>query len=286
MRCPSDARASPLRVGIVDYLNSRPLAWSFLKGEAAERYEAVLMPPARIADLLAAGELDIGLVPSIELQRLRGVRVIPGLCVAATREVKSVLLVSRCEIGEIQRLALDSNSRTSAALIRILLVERYGCQPECVVSTPRLDRMLGQADAALVIGDPALQIDRTGYHALDLAAEWRALTGLPFVFALWAVREGVAADRLAEDFTASLEQGLAQIEALVREAVRELGLAPAEVRTYLTDHLSYYLGDAELEGLQEFYRRAHSMGMIPAPVPLRLVSSCGRGGDSVEYLAP
>ena len=182
---------SPLRVGIVNYLNSRPLAWSFLQGTAGEGVEAGFLPPARVADALAVGELDVGLIPSIEVQRIPGLTVLPGLCVAATREVRSVLLLSRCPADEIRRLALDENSRTSAALVRILLREKHGIEPECIAAEPDLEAMMARADAALVIGDPALHVDRTGYAVHDLAAEWRRFTGRPFVFAVWAVRDGV-----------------------------------------------------------------------------------------------
>ena len=118
-----------LRVGIVNYLNSRPLAWSFLRGEVGTDIHARFLPPAQVADLLATGDLEVGLIPSIEVQRIPGLTVLPGLCVAATREVRSVLLLSRCPVHQIQRLALDENSRTSATLVRILLRETLGSNP-------------------------------------------------------------------------------------------------------------------------------------------------------------
>ena len=181
-----------IRVGIVDYLNSWPLAWSFLRGDVPERYLASYHPPARVAALLGAGELDVGLIPSIELQRIAGLSVLPGLCVAAEREVRSVLLISNRPPSEIRRLALDLNSRTSAALVQILLRDRYGVAPECVEAAPEVEEMLADADAALVIGDPALHIERGRYLIFDLAREWRQLTGYPFVSAVWALRAEVA----------------------------------------------------------------------------------------------
>jgi chorismate dehydratase len=252
----------PLRVGIVNYLNSRPLAWSFLRGTAGGGIEAIFLPPAQVADLLATGQLDVGLIPSIEVARIPGLEVLPGLCVAATREVRSVLLLSRCPESEIRRLALDENSRTSAALVRILLRELHGVEPECVAAAPDLDSMMAVADAALMIGDPALAVDRTGFLVHDLAAEWRRLTGRPFVFAVWAVRSGIDLGDRAEVFQQSLEEGQAEIELLIEEAAAELGLEPAAVREYLTQCLSFELGPAEREGLEEFYTRAGGLGLI------------------------
>jgi len=204
-----------LRIGIVDYLNSWPLAWGFLSGRLVDEYEAIYCPPAEVADRLAAGDLDVGLIPSIEAQRIAGLQVVPGLCVAATHEVRSVLLLSSRPVAEIRRVALDENSRTSAALVRIVLAERYGIEPQMVERAPEIDRMLAEADAALVIGDPALQVDRDRFVILDLAAEWRQLTGKPFVFAVWAARSGVAADGLVAALTASLGAGLEEMEAII-----------------------------------------------------------------------
>jgi len=271
-----------LRVGIVNYLNSRPLAWSFLRGEVGTDIHARFLPPAQVADLLATGDLEVGLIPSIEVQRIPGLTVLPGLCVAATREVRSVLLLSRCPVHQIQRLALDENSRTSATLVRILLRENFGIEPECLTAAPELADMMSEADAALVIGDPALAVDRRGFHVLDLAAAWYELTGRPFVFAVWAVREGVDIGPWQEVFHRSLAQGKAQMEALVQEASVEMALSDEAIREYLTRCLSFELGQAEHQGLEEFYRRAHAHGFIDRPRALELSSSCDLGTDSVE----
>jgi len=271
-----------LRVGIVNYLNSRPLAWSFLRGEVGPDIQTRFLPPAQVADLLATGDLEVGLIPSIEVQRIPGLKVLPGLCVAATREVRSVLLLSRCPVHQIQRLALDENSRTSATLVRILLRESFGIEPECLTAAPRLADMMIEADAALVIGDPALAVDRRGLHVLDLAAAWYQLTGHPFVFAVWAVREGVDIGPWQEVFHRSLVQGKSQMEALVQEASGEMALSVEAIREYLTRCLSFELGQAEQQGLEEFYRRAHAQGFIDRPRTLELSSSCDLGTDSVE----
>ncbi len=257
-----------LRVGIVNFLNSKPLAWGFLKGHHADLFAPSYHPPAMVARMLGQGNLDVGLIPSIEVQRIPRLRVLPDICVAAQHEVRSVLLISRCPPEEIRRVALDQNSRTSVALLRILLRERWKVDPEYVHERPDPERMLAEADAALVIGDPALKIDRDRYLIHDLAGEWHALTGLPFVFAVWAVRPEVELPDLSFYFKSSLRYGLSSLDTLVRESAAELGLESSEVREYLTENLSFFLRRDEIEGLEEFYRRAYGHGLILEPKPI------------------
>lgn len=259
-----------LRVGIVNFLNSKPLAWGFLKGHHADLFAPSFHPPALVARLLGQGNLDIGLIPSIEVQRIPGLKVLPDLCVASRHEVRSVLLISRGPIEEVKKVALDQNSRTSAGLSRIVLRERYGLDPEYLHERPDPERMLAEADAALLIGDPALKIDREKYQVLDLAEEWNALTGLPFVFAVWAVRPEVEMPDLSFYFKSSLRYGLSSLDNVVRESAAELGLDSSEVRSYLTDNLSFFLRSEEIAGLEEFYRRAHQHGLILEPKPLEM----------------
>lgn len=261
-----------LRVGIVNFLNSKPLAWGFLKGHHADLFAPSVHPPALVARLLSQGNLDVGLVPSIEVQKIPGLKVIPDLCIAATREARSVLLVAERPWREVRRVALDQNSRTSVALARILFRERFGVDPEMAPERPELERMLTGADAALLIGDPALKVDRGRFRVLDLAAEWHALTRLPFVFALWAVRPEVELPELPFYFKSSLRYGLSSLDALVREAAAELDLDSSDVRAYLTENLAYFLRADELAGLEEFYRRAHAHGLILEPKPLEFWS--------------
>lgn len=257
-----------LRVGIVNFLNSKPLAWGFLKGHHADLFAPSFHPPSVVARMLGQGSIDVGLIPSIEVQRIPGLKVLPDLCVAATKEVRSVLLVSREPIDRIRRVALDQNSRTSAALLRLLLKERFGLDPEYLQERPDVERMLDDADAALVIGDPALKVDRSRYEVTDLAAEWHALTGRPFVFAVWAARPEVDLPDLPFYFKSSLRYGISSLDTVVRESAAELGLDTAEVRAYLTENLSFFLRQEEIAGLEEFYRRAHEHGLILEPRPL------------------
>lgn len=253
----------PLRIGIVDYLNTRPLAWGLRPDAHPEGVEPVYAPPARLADMLAAGDIDIGLIPVIESARIPGTRIVPGVCIAALREVRSVLLLSREPIAHVRRIALDENSRTSAALVRLLSIERWGIEPEFSAAHPDLDAMLEEADAALVIGDPALHLERPDLQTWDLAAEWRAMTRLPFVFAAWTAREGVKLSAAIERlFTDSLETGMSHLEEIVAEAHRETGLDGELLSRYFTEHLHFQLGDAEREGMREFLRRCRSHGLV------------------------
>jgi len=254
-----------LRVGIVNYLNSKPLAWGFLKSHHGDLFEPGFHSPARVARMLEQGNLDVGLIPSVEYQRIPGLRVIPDLCVAATQEVRSVLLVADRPFEEVRKVAVDHNSRTSVALLVILLRELYGLEPEMIEQRPDVERMLADADAALVIGDAALKVDRSRYRVMDLAAEWKGLTGHPFVFAIWAARPGVEFPDLPFYFKSSLRYGLSSMDILVREAAAELSLDPEEIRTYLSDNLHFFLRWPEICGLSEFYRRAHALGLIPKP---------------------
>jgi len=267
---------SQLRVGIVDYLNAWPLAWGFMSGACGDGFEAVYLPPAEVAEQLAVGRLDVGLIPSIEVQRLPDLLVAPGLCVAATHEVQSVILLSRLPIERIRRVALDRNSRTSAALVQILLHDLHGLVAEVEVASPDAEEMLSRADAALIIGDPALRIDRSRYRVWDLAAEWRALTGRPFVFAVWAVRSGLSERQqvtVSDCLTASLELGLAELDEVSAKATRELDIPTSEALHYLNESLSYRLDDEALAGLADFYRRACARGLIEVPADLEFLAS-------------
>ena len=245
-----------MRVGVVSFVNSRPLARGLEKERAGGAFELRYLTPAKIADELASGRLDVGLVPSIELVRIPGLVVVPGLAIAATHEVRSVLLVSQVPIAEIRRVALDENSRTSAALARIVLAERYGVHPEMTPAAPDLEAMLATSDAALLIGDSALRVDRERHLVLDLAGEWLELTGLPFVFAVWAARREAASAVLTARLTASLATGLAELDEIVAEVAAETGHSPLLLHDYYTRNLRFRIGPEEEAGLRAFLRRA------------------------------
>jgi len=250
-----------LRVSLVDFLNARPLTWGLLH-EPPAGISVSRDVPSACAAKLASGAADVGLIPSIEYQRIPGLRVVPGLGIAAASEVRSVLLVSRVSREKIGSIALDPASRTSAALTRILLKRRYGLNPR------EIEGPEGAADARLIIGDPALKTRMNGHVVLDLAAEWRAFSGHPFVFAFWAAAPGVEAGPLRKLLERSYEAGRREFASLVREEARESGLSEPVVEDYLRHALHYELDAGDLAGLDLFYRMAAEDGLIGAPRPL------------------
>jgi chorismate dehydratase len=255
--------AGPLRVSVVDFLNARPLTWGLLH-DPPPGVEVSRDVPSVCAARLAAGEAEVGLIPSIEYQRIPGLRVVPSLGIAAASEVRSVLLVSDVSREKIRSVSLDPASRTSAALTRILLKRVYGLEPEY---------RDGRSDARLIIGDPALKTRLNGHVVLDLAAEWRAFSGHPFVFAFWAVRESAATAEVDALVRRSYEAGRAQFATMVREEASASGLSEAVVEDYLRHALHFELDAGDLEGLRLFYRLAAEDGLIPAARPLAFTSA-------------
>ena len=253
-----------LRVSLIDYVNTWPLTWGFLQG-AGERVELLHDTPAACAARLARGEVDAGLIPAVEAARIPGVRLVRGVGIAARERVRSVVLVSRRplvgEAAKIRTVALDVSSRSSAAMVRILLRDLCRLEPEYHEAVPDLSEMLRHYDAALLIGDPALTANLEGMHVLDLAEGWRRLTGLPFVFAVWAVRPSVP----PEPFLWSRDYGKRHVPELVDAAVRRTGLPRELVATYLEGNLHHDLDETDEKGLAEFYLRAHRHGLIPSP---------------------
>lgn len=217
--------------------------------------------PAECANALGSGDAAIGLVPCAELDRL-GLDYLPDLGIACERDVRSILLISKVPYREIRTLAVDTGSRSSVALSRILLAERYGCQPRFVPMAPRMDEMLAKCDAALIIGDPALEIEPATlpYQVLDLGAEWVAWSGLPMVFAVWAGKRAHLTADVAQAFADSLRWGMAHMDEIVETAVRERGFGEALVREYLTRHIVYELGSRHREGLELFRKLARAAG--------------------------
>ena len=271
-----------IRVSLVDFLNARPLTWGLLREPPAGVSVSRDLPSA-CAEKLASGEADVGLIPSIEYQRISNLTVIPSLGIAASSEVRSVLLVSRVSREKISSVALDPASRTAAALTRILLARRYGISP--VFSEAR-GSAGDAADARLVIGDPALKTSLNGRVVLDLAAEWRAFTGRPFVFAFWAVREGVDAYGAERILRESYDRGRAEFERLVREEAERSGLSEPVVEDYLRHSLHYELDRGDLGALELFYRLAADQGLIPEARPLALLGHAPAAASRASPASP
>lgn len=247
-------------VSVVDFVNAWPVTWGFLRG-AVEGFLPITDVPSACAERLARGEVQAGLVPAIEAARIPGIRIVRGVGIASYARVRSVLLVSRRPLEEVRTVALDVSSRSSAAMARILLEDLHGLKPEFHRALPDLPRMLATDDAALLIGDPALKADLGGLRVLDLAEGWGRLTGLPFVFAVWAVRRDVA----PEPFLWSRDYARHRIGEIVDAAAERTGLERRTVAEYLEMNLHHDLDEADEKGLAEFYRRAAARGLISSP---------------------
>ena len=258
-----------LRLSVVQYLNTVPLIWGMLHGRQKDKFELNLTIPSGCADAVASRQADVGIVPSIEYQRIDDLRIIPGMSIASKFEVKSVVLLSKVPLTGVRTVALDQSSRTSAALVRILLQKFYSCPVEFLLSAPDPAAMLERADAALLIGDPALTYTGPRVTAYDLAREWRKFTGLPFVFALWMGHPGAHLSRSRADFTASRDFGLNHVDEIAAEYAPLLNLTPSFVRVYLTRNIDYSLDEENLQGLKLFYQLAHEVGLIPAVKDIR-----------------
>jgi chorismate dehydratase len=209
--------------------------------------------PSQCAEQVSSGAADIGIIPSIELNRNDYGRV-RGLGIASRGPVRSILLVSSKPFEKVETLAADASSRTSVALARIILGRRYRAEPRVLSQPPDLEAMLAAADAALIIGDPALHLDPAALdgHVLDLGSEWTEMTGLPMVFAIWAGWKESITRPVESVFHASYEFGRDHLEEIVRIESAQRGLRPELARQYLTRHIVYELGAAEYEGLELF----------------------------------
>jgi len=254
----------PLRLGVVSYLNAEPLVYG-LRGEPGFRLERDV--PSRVAQRLHAGAVDLGMIPSTEYA-LGDYAIVPGVAIGSRGPVRSVNLFHPGPIEAVRRVALDTSSRTSVALTKVLLRERLGRDPEYVPMPPCLPDMLEGADAALLIGDPALYFEGD-LPRLDLGEEWARVTGLPFVYAFWAGRRGAVAPAQVRRLQEALRQGLASVRSIAQSYNGHGRGHEAQNEAYLRTNIVYELGDAEAEGLREFYRRAHAIGLIPRVPELR-----------------
>ena len=265
----------PLRISAISYLNTAPLMWDFEHGEAGRDFEISYTLPSACARALQAGTADIGIIPAAAYAQIPELMMLPGVAIASRRPVRSILLVSRCPVDKIRTIALDTSSMTSVALTKVLFAKWLGGGREFTAMAPDVEKMLAAHDAGLVIGDPALQIDRSRYFTLDLAEEWIRYTGKPFVFAVWAARQQAlqestsqesAPHDLARIFQQSRDHGLepASLDHITHEWSPRLGLTESEIRSYLTENIYYNLDAPCLEGLQLFYRYAAEIGALPA----------------------
>jgi chorismate dehydratase len=272
---------SRLKISAISYLNTAPLLWDFEHGDASPDFELTYTVPSACAAALRSGTADIGIIPAAAYTTISDLVIIPDVAIAARHPVRSILLVSKVPVEKIRSVALDTSSMTSVALTQILFAKWLGGARNYQAMDPDLDAMLGACDAGLLIGDPALQVDRGRYVTLDLAEEWIARTGKSFVFAFWAIRREALAGRdaaaIGEVFKKSRDHGLRpeNLEKVVQEWVPRLNLSAAVIRTYLTHNVHYYLDPPCLEGLQLFYRYGAELGVLTPPPALRFVWTSG-----------
>jgi predicted solute-binding protein len=222
-----------------------------------------LCVPSECADRLENGEADVGLVPVIEIPRL-GLKTVSAVGIACRGAVRSILLVSKVPLREVRTLAADANSRSSVALARIVLERRHGARPEFRKRPPELAAMLAEADAAVLIGDPALRVSpaTAGHRVFDLGQEWFELTGLPMVFATWAARRGVDTSGLEEAFLASWRHGMTHLDDIVAAESAARRLPRELVRNYLTHRIVFEIGEAERSGMALYLDYARRSGIL------------------------
>ena len=268
-----------LRLCAVSYLNSKPLVWGMSHGPQKGLFDLRFALPSACADQLRCGAADVGLVPVVELARQPDLVVVPGTAIACQGSVRSILLVSKKPLESIESFAADTGSRTSVVLTQVIAAQRGGIRPQVRPYPPRLDEMLEIADAALIIGDHALRIDPSmeqwrdwPVYVYDLGAEWEDMTGLPMVFAVWAVKNLADPEGLAEALAGSAAYGRSRIEEIVDRESARLGFVPDVVRGYLTRNVSYDLGDREREATGLFLRLAAELGLADALMDVRFLS--------------
>jgi chorismate dehydratase len=292
-----------LRISIVQYLNTAPLVWSFTNGPLRGKYDLSFTLPSLCAEALRAGAADLAILPAIEYQRIDNLVILPEMAIASHGRVRSLLIVSKGPIEQAQSVALDSSSRATQALTKILCARRWRIAPEFTELPPDPSAMLERADAALLIGDPALRLSIAiegaatrgpageevcaamalgngggpALHIYDVVEEWRRLTGLPAVLALWAARRDTVPDALlpevVADFQSSLDFGLRRIPEIAAAFARQLQLPESALRSYLEQNIDYSLDAANLAGLTQYFAVSAALGLILRAAPIHLAAA-------------
>jgi chorismate dehydratase len=261
------------RIAASSYLNTAPLIWSFIHGSQRSAVELLTdTAPGRCGEMLARNEVDAALVPVIEYQRISDVVIVPDVCVGSRSAVLSVVLVTRRNnLKKVERVALDDSSRTSVALVKIIFREFLSFEPQWETSHPDLKSMLTHADAALIIGDPAMKIPRDQFRVFDLATLWREFTGFGFVFAMWMARKDRVDRGIAVDFGGARDEGLAHLEDIIAESKPQLGLSDEEIRTYLTENIAFRMDEEMEKGLKLYFELARKHNLIDGLRPLEFI---------------
>jgi chorismate dehydratase len=262
------------RIAASSYLNTAPLIWSFIHGSQREQVELFTdTAPARCAEMLANGEVDAALVPIIEYQRIPDISIVPDVCVGSRTAVRSVVLVTRKNnLKKVESVALDESSRTSVTLVKIIFREFLGFEPKWETSAPDLKSMLEHADAALIIGDPAMKIPREQFRVYDLATLWHDFTGFGFVFAMWMVRKDAGEKVSSLDFAAARDEGLKNLDEVTDTYVEQIGLADDEIRSYLTENIVFSVDEEMQKGLTLYFELAAKHQLISQAKSLNYAS--------------
>jgi len=298
-----------LRISIVQYLNTAPLVRGFTHGPLRGKYDLSFTVPSQCAEALRSGAADIAIIPAIEYQRIPNLVILPDLSIASKERVRSLLIVSKVPIRQARRIALDTSSRSTQALTRILCDKHWKIAPEFHQAAPELADMLRNADAALVIGDPALRIaiaaeakakpgpdgevicdgktvglpEIPKLHIHDVVQEWRHLTSRPAVLAVWAARPEIASIELADEFLASREFGMAHLREICAEASQELSLPERELDLYLRNNIDYSLDDDNRNGLLAYYAHAYRLGLLEKLNAISIAARTGVAARSMDF---
>jgi chorismate dehydratase len=275
-----------LRISAISFLNTAPLMWDFEHGDAARDFDISYTVPSACAAALAANQADIGIIPAFGYAQIPELVILPNIAIAAKNEVRSILLVSKVPIEQIQTVAVDTSSRTSVALLQVLFAKFFGGPRSFTPYAPDLPAMLRDHDAALLIGDAALQVPGdSGPYRYDLAHLWHEMTGKPFVFAFWAVRlealnRQAPGQNLTTIFQQSRDHGLLpeNLAVIAREWASRVDMSEPEVHDYLTRNIHYYLDREYHSGLQLFLRYTHEIGLLPSIPELRFLGPLAFGG--------
>ncbi|MSO55428.1 MAG: hypothetical protein EXQ55_00670 [Acidobacteria bacterium] len=252
-----------VRLGAVSYLNTRPLVFGL--DRRTDRFSLRFDVPAQCAVLLHANEVDLGLIPSIEFIG-HDYRIVPGVSIASDGPVASVAIFSKVPVENIHSIALDTSSRTSQALLRVLCAREWKIDPSLVSMPPDLPQMLGECDAALLIGDNALFTDHAalGFEKIDLGETWTGMTGLPFVYAFWAGRPGVAGRDDIAALQEARDRGIGATATIGRQSYPDSPEKAVRADRYLREEVKYALGERERQGLERFYQLSAEVGVVPA----------------------
>jgi len=261
-----------IRVSLVRYLNSAPLGWAFLHGPLCNTFKVIRSSPSKCADQLARGEVEIGLIPSIEYTKIPGLRIIPGMSISSLNDVRSILLVQPKKKGPIRSIALDTTSRTSVVLTKVLMKDVMGIHPEFIPHPPNLKDMLKKCSAALLIGDAALRVNPDEYHTVDLAQVWVQWQRMPFVFAFWACRENAELpENVYGIFQMAKKWGLEKREEIADVFSKKLKLRKEFLEHYLFHNINFDLSPDHIGGLEKYYRLARDGGFITEIKPLQFL---------------